>query len=288
MNPTAIHLYSNLDNGTGSTKHAELNLTSVSRSDSYIIKGMSGLDLDSVSHRYFSNGSVSGFDYYNVVSEPRVVVLAIRLNPQYQLNETANSLRANLQKMVAFTRNSLIELRFMENTTHIASLNGHITKFEASLFSSDPEVQITFHCEEPLLLSPTYTSVSVSPSRSDTKTWSDNLSTSAHGFKMEIKFPTPTVNFITIQGISGTTKAPFSFGIDTPWVNTILHFSSEKNNRYLYWTASGNTQNIMNLIEPFSVWPMMYPGETSISINTNITNNFIFESITYKNAYWGL
>lgn len=290
MNVTSIHLYSNLDYTAPSVKHAEFNLVNVNKSDSYIIKGMTGLDVEEVIHRYYANNVDNNLNYYNAVMNPRTVVMAVRLNPQYQYGETPELLRRNLQKMISYTRNSLIELRFMNGTTHISSLYGLITKFESALFSADPEIQITFRCDQPLFLAPTETSVSVSGVRTDTKSWTDNLSTAPHGFKMQISLPSKNTNYIKIQGISGQTVSPFNFVIDLPFVNSELYFSSEINNRYLYVISGGNTYNLANEIDSFSIWPMMYPGETSIEIDTDplTTNDFVFQSITYRPAYWGL
>lgn len=286
MNLTAIHLYSNLDDGTTSFKHAELNLKNVSTSDSYIIKGMSGLDSDELIHNYYSSNS--GSNYYNIMSKNRVVVIFIRLNPQYGSGETNESLRIKLQKMISFTRNSLIELRFMNDATWVSSLKGHITKFESSLFSTEPEVQITFECDEPLFISPAPVTVSINTPRINTMSWSDNLSTAAHGFKMQIAIPDNIVS-MKIQGISGSNYADFEFGFINNTSGGVLYFSSEKNDRYLYLIRSGTTEDLISRIDPLSVWPMMYPGQTSITIDTNMqTETFTFQSINYKPAYWGL
>lgn len=288
MNLTAIHLYSNLDDGVTSVKHAELNLGSVSTSDSYIIKGMSGLDSDEITHNYYANNEGTTLNYYNATSKSREVVIALRLNPQYGLGQTPESLRTNLQKMIAYTRNSLIELRFMNDLTHVCSLNGHITKFESSLFTANPEVQITFFCDEPLFLAPAYTSVTVGAGRVNTKSWTDNLSTAPHGFKMQISIPS-TVLTMTIHGVSGTTYADFSFSFINNPAGGVLYFSSEKNNRYLYLLKSGTTNDLVSEIDPFSVWPIMFPGTTSITIDTDLTTEtFVYQSISYKSAYWGL
>lgn len=288
MNPTAIHLYSNLDDGVTSVKHAELNLVNISRTDSYIIKGMSGLDSDEITHSYYSNSIGSNKNYYNVKSAARVVVITIRLNPKHQLGETNKILRAKLQKMIAYTRSSLIELRFMSGITHFASLNGRITKFESALFTTDSEVQITFNCEESLFISPTDTNVTIDTGRVNTKTWSDDLSTAPHGFKMEISLPSNTL-WMSIQGVSGYNYANFDFGFINNTAGGVLYFSSERNNQYLYIIRSGTTEDLVSRIDPFSVWPMMFPGETSVTIDTEATTEtFVYQSISYKNAYWGL
>lgn len=288
MNLTAIHLYSTLDDGVTSVNHAQLNLKNVSMSDSYIIKGMSGLDSDEILHNYYANNTGSTSNYYNVISKNRVVVMAIRLNPQYGQGQTTESLRINLQKMISFTRNSLIELRFMSDATHVASLKGHITKFESALFTTDPEVQITFDCEESLLLAPAYTSVTIGTARANTKTWTDNLSTAPHGFKFQMSLPSHMIG-MTIQGVSGSNYANFSFGFINSPATGVLYFSSEKNNRYLYIIKSGTTEDLVAQIDPFSVWPMMYPGQTSITVDTDLsTETFLWQSISYKLAYWGV
>jgi hypothetical protein len=267
----------------------------VSNSDSYIIKNISGLDSDDISPAFFADNS-SGLNYYNVSMPERTVTMLIGLNPQYSSNETANSLRNNLYKMVSFTRNSLIELRFMENATHISSLFGFVTKFESSLFTTNSDVQITFRCDQPLFLAPqavTLTSPTAGQlfvgSDISTYSWTDNLSTAAHGFKMQILFPS-TITSLTIESIPDYNKATFSANIAVSTANSVLYFSSEKNNKYFYIELpNGTIVEKAHTIVSGSIWPMMYPGNSYISIDTSrATNNYVLQSLSYTPTYWGV
>jgi hypothetical protein len=289
MNITAIHLYSVLDNPIApEVKHAEFNLVNTSGSDSYIIKGMSGLDVDEVIHQYQAVNS--GQTTYSTNMPPRVVVVAIRLNPKYGQGETTEVLRNNLQKMISYTRSALIEMRFMNGTTHVSTLKGIITKFESSLFGSEPEVQITFLCEDPFFSSPESVIVPIGTARVNTKSWTDNLSTAAHGFKLELFFPT-VPNWVEIQENNGYPNLPFriNFAPDYNW-EQVLYFSSEYNNRYVYYkNVTSLRVNVAHTIVPFSPWPLMHPGETSLTINTDLSvENFTWQKIEYKNSYWGV
>jgi len=291
MNITSIHLYSVLDDVNATPiKHAELNLKNVSKSDSYIIKGLSGLDVEEITHQYYATNTDT--KYYNISMPTRTVAMAIRLNPQYKYGETSESLRTNLEKMISYTRNGLIELKFMNGLTHVSSLFGLISKFESSLFSSESEVQITFKCEQPFFVGPERIYVPVNGPRVDSKTWTDNLSSAAHGFQMEILFPNKNTTFVEITTTNAFSVSTFSFIIDMPFNNTTLHFSSELNNRYLYfdWPNSGGTYSLMADIQNYSVWPMMHPGQTQISIDTEplAQNDFIFSSISYLPTYWSV
>ena len=294
MNISAIHLYSVLDNPNATPiQHAELNLNNVSKSDSYIIKGVSGLDVDEVIHQYYATDTTS--KYYNTSMPPRIVSIAIRLNPNYGAGETVEILRNNLQKMISYTRSSLIELRFMNGATHVSSLKGLITKFESSLFSSEPEVQITFKCDDPFFTGPERIFVPVSGARTDSKTLTDNLSSSSHGFRMQLTFPTINTNFVKFLVVSnGGSVSTFEFIIDILFINSTLYFSSERNNRYFYINTGGNIFNMINEIAPFSVWPMMHPGQNEIFVeqylgSTRVSpQNFIFNNISYIPTYWGI
>lgn len=294
MNISSIHLYSVLDNPLAAPiKHAELKLNNISKSDSYIIKGVSGLDVDEVVHQYYATDTVS--KYYNVSMPARIVVIAIRLNPKYKQGETVEVLRNNLQKMISYSKTNLIQMRFMNGTTHVSSLNGLITKFEVSLFSAEPEVQITFKCEDPFFTGPERISIPVSGPRADSKTLTDNLSTSAHGFKMQLSFPTNNTNFIKFLTVNnGDSVSSFEFIIDLLFTNSTLYFSSERNNKYFYVNTGGNIYNMINEISPFSVWPMMYPGVNTITVEQYLgttkidPQNFIFDSISYAPTYWGI
>lgn len=293
MNLTSIQLYSNLDYNGTPYKHAELYLDQISNTQSYIIKSVSGLDNADIVPQFYGtgNGILLGYQYYAMKPPPRVVSMLIRLNPQYRNDETVQSLRDNFYKMISFTRRGEIELRFMDSNNHWASLYGLITKFESSLFGPDPEIQITFKCSYPFLKAPTFTTVTptVSGNTESTSTWSDNLSTSPHGFRMEISFTAAVTSNFTIQGISGTTVAPFTIQDYDFKADDRLYIYTEDQQKSVFVDRVVNGTStrtyLADRLSAESIWPIMFPGTTSIDFSTT---SFTWESLKYKALYWGV
>lgn len=161
MRVTAIHLYSALDDGVTSYKHAELNLVKPKETDNYIVSDVRGLDADEVLSTYsVSSGATGAVDFNTNSLGERVVGLTIKYQPQYRNDETIDVLRDRLLRMIGFTRQGQIELRFMNGATHVASLFGLIRKFESDPSTDDPEVEIEFGCKDKILRAPTHTVLS--------------------------------------------------------------------------------------------------------------------------------
>lgn len=286
MNVTSIELWSTSDSGASPTMYAALSLSQVSYTDSYFIKSVSGLDNAEINPRYYGSGSslLYGYQYYAMVPPPRVVSFLIKLNPQS--GETVGGLRDNLQKMISISRRGSIEIRFKNGSTHVASLFGLVSKFESSIFTSEAEVQITFTCSYPFLKAPTFTDLINTPTTATSSyTINDTLSTAPHGVRMEIEFTSSSgASTFTIQGIQGTTIAPFV--IRYVFVNNDkLYINSEEENKSIYVVRSGTTTYLADKLDANSIWPIIFPG-TNVLGFSNI--NFRWLDLRYKALYWGV
>lgn len=282
MNVTDLHLYSTLDVSGTPYKHLEFSFTSPNISSSYIITNATGLDLDTIYATMYNAYNSTTVRNFRLFSPTRVVSLLISFNPQYSANETVADLRDNIYKLIAYTRNSLLEMRFMNGETELASLYGRLTKVESPLFTSHSQIQLTFECDFPLLTSRNYISVS-SPAK-PTPSWTDALSTAPHGYKLAIDITGTVPAQFTIQGIAGSTEA--NFVIDYQLVSgDTLYLSSEENDRYLYRVRSGVTLHLLDKVAFSSVWPLMYPGSNSITLPSS---NFDWVELKYKATYWGV
>lgn len=292
--------------------HAKFPLRSVSAEDPYILKGATGLDAEEIISNYIGSPLPTREKFYSMRPKSRTVVLLIKPNPQYiGLERTVSDLRDALYRAISFSHRGQLELRFIANEEYaeygIASLFGTITKFEASLFSENPEIQLTLSCEDPFLRGTVYWSLFDRETQPwNGQTYDDAISTAPHGFQMEL-----TVNrrldSITIRESNQPNDVVFR--IDHPFENQDkIYFSSEENNRYLYvakygsyfdpnvpitnvWYPDGNgpnlTQTIRHLTDKIasgSVWPITRPGTNLIYV----TQGVVVNSIQYRHAYWGV
>lgn len=298
MNVTEIKL---MTPGAIDLLHASFKTKDVVRTDRFILKKATGLDAEDIMPQFYGRAQGTNFNYYNMVPKARVVTLTIKLNPQYNYNQTVGQLRDVFYKAVSYNRQGKIELRFMDDEEEIGSLIGFIRKIESSQFEAEAEITVTFEFSDPFIRSNDHVIIQgSSPVHAlgmPNPEWEDNDSTAPHGFKMELVFTIPTVHVIdslTIHGIHNPLYAPFKIDYHFEPGQDKLYFSSEYNNRYLYVerTNGPNVQtiNLADKIVKDSIWPIMLPGKTKIGFSNaeNATPEIYIERILYRTAYWGV
>lgn len=274
----AVHLYSN------GVKYAEFSLDQTDHTQRYIIKDATGWSMDEILPMYRGTGaSTPRRKFFELKMQQRDIVMKIKLNPQYSLNETPSSLRDALYKAVSSYYTSDIELRFMNGATTVASISGFVTKFEALLFSSNPEIIINLRCDDAFLRDPAVVNVSL-PAASTAPTIVDNISTAPHGFKFRLTLTSASAGIKFQKPGDGE----WYFDIDYDFLNgDVLWFSSELNDRYLYVVRSGVTIHIADKLTAGSTWPLIFPGTNSFAVVMTSTT-FTWNSITHFLTYWGV
>jgi hypothetical protein len=253
----------------------------------YILKAFTGLDVDGISARFYGK-STTGQNFYSMGLGKREIVLRVVINPDYSAGQTVDSLRSAVYKAIHSNRTALMTLRFDNNEYSQAVISGFVTKVEVGHFNSVPELQITLDCSrDPLLRSEAENVVSIFPN-APTIDVVDNESTAPHGFKMTLECST-NVSFIRF---SDTTPDSWTFEVTPGTINGLvgfrvgdmLYFSSEDKNRYFYIVRNGDAYHLAHKIKALSIWPYMFPGETSFQM----TSGFGLIELSYKNAYWGV
>lgn len=281
----AIHLYSAAEISTNPVSFAQLSLNHADLTQSYIVQEAFGLDADEIVPSYY--GGFSTDKFHNMSLKSREVTLRIKLNPQYASSQTPSSLRDALYKLIAYSRTGLVELRFMNGATQVANIRGFIKKFEAALFSENPEVQITISCPYPFLRGPdTIELAGASGVTVPNPTLVDSLSNAPHGFKMRLTTTGTVGPTFTIQGKYGSGGVwPFSMTGLTFSTGAVIWFSSEEDDKYFYYVYGGITTHISDLLLLNQVWPIMFPGSTQLGFSSS---NFTINSITFRPHYWGV
>lgn len=272
-----------------SVEFASMTLDKASITESYIIKQAFGLDVDEI-FTQFAGGYTHPITtvrdtFHNQVMKPRDITLRIKLNPQYDLGETPSELRENLLRGIAYSRTGLTELQMMKDNVVIAVVRGHITKFESSLFSEDPEVQIHINCPFPYLTSPNFIEVlDVGWLPGDPFSYEDTLSTAPHGFRFSATLVSPASPSILIQGKAGSEIWPFQVNFEFE-DGDFLFFSSQQDNKYLAMIrGSDPALHLTDRIEPGSVWPIFFPGENDFEFPAEIE----LTSVQHRHHYWGV
>jgi hypothetical protein len=281
MRVTNIGLYS--DN----VEAISFSLTDVEPTDQYMVRNIVGLDGDELIPRFYGFGRRTGQKFYDFAMKPRDIVIRIVLHPRFNLDESYSDVRDTLYRAISSVRTGLITLHFNAGATTVARIFGFITKFEVPYFTQLPEVQITVRCDDPMFRA--INPVVYDPSKLRTTNpiiIADSLSTAPHGFQMQVTFTAATASF-TIQDEATDPEWLFkvipSGGFLT---GDILHFSSEYTNKYLYLIRDLTTIQLVDKIQPESVWPIIFPGATEFHF-VDIAN-FDWDVLEYYAAYWGV
>lgn len=251
----------------------------------YTIKAITGLDADEIVSTYYASGSVSGKKFNELTLPPREITMRIDMKPNYRLSQHPSDLRAKLQRAIASSRTGEVELRFLNDGMCWGSIKGHISKFEAPLTTKDTEIQFTMRCSDPIIRSQGPTSQNLAI-LDDDPVIVDPVSTSPHGFKMKITYTADHSDF----EMSEVSDFPdWYFQINYAFLSgDELYISSEFNDKYLYRVRSAVTLNLADLIEPGSLWPMLFPDvENAFTISGHPTHMTIDEWYWYE-THWGL
>lgn len=253
----------------------------------YIVRNIVGLDAEEIVPKFYGSSLATKLRYYDFGLKARDIVMRIVLNPNFGIDEGYSDVRDQLYKAISATRTGLIALHFLAGATTVAKISGFITKFESSYFVEVPEVQLTIHCDDPMFkaINPVdLDSSELSPT--NPVLIADSLSTAPHGFMMEVTFKANVPSF-TIQDVENNPEWKFKITPAGGFVTgDVLYLSSDYSNKALYMVRGGVTTQLMDRIDPTSIWPILFPGANSFwfvdlaSINWNL--------VEFYAAYWGV
>lgn len=210
-------------------------------------------------------GSVSGEFYKGSFTGKRNIVLTIGLNPNWY-NQTIESLRQILYAY--FMPGSKVKLRF--TSTHMAQVDieGYVETMEPSMFSKDPEIQVSIICPKPAFIGSSLTVVP-GPTLSlpdGEPTVINYLGTLPTGFVLTVA-PTELTPIMTggeVRIINDDLIGPIDIFtvIATIDSSKFLKISTVQGDKYVRQVAtpSGTPTSILGQQSPGSVWMELQQG----------------------------
>jgi hypothetical protein len=278
MKLTSVELYP-----ANSSNSISLGFQDLSRQNSYNVKSIDGLDADAITPRFYGPETN---DFYDLSLDKRDIVLQVQLNPNYGQNQTISDLRDTLYKVIASSRTGKIQLQFKNEEYTVAAISGFVTKFEASHFEKNPEVQLTVKCDDPMLKALNPVTVSVTGLGFTRAVIVDDKSTAPHGFKFEIGVLGTITDTITITDPDDSAWH-FSIAMGFGMINgdTIV-FSTDYKDRQLYVLRGLAKYYIGDWIGVDSVWPLIFPGMNTFAF-THPTL-LAWHNLSYYPTYWGV
>ena len=175
----------------------------------YQVRAIMGLDAEEIIPKFYGVGLINTPKYYEFSLKPRDVVIRIVLNADYKTDETPSDIRDELYRAISSDKTGNIVLHFKSGGTVVSRIFGFITKFEVPYFAKLPEVQITGRCNDPMFrgVNPVRYEGLELPSANPVLL-PDSLSTSPHGFTMQVTFKASTPSF-TIQDVQSNPEWKF-------------------------------------------------------------------------------
>lgn len=253
----------------------------------YQVRTIIGLDAEELVPKFYGRGYTYGEKFYDFGMKPRDIVARIVLNPDYRLNESPSDIRDDLYRAISADRSGRVVLHFKSGGTVVSRIFGFITKFEVPYFTKLPEVQITIRCDDPLFrgINPVVFEAADLPTDT-TLMIPDSLSTAPHGFTMHLTFTNP-VPSLTIRDTPADSEWQFKVTPSGGFLTgDILFFSSEFSNKFLYISRGATHIDLIDKIEPTSIWPLIFPGRNDFFFVEALS--FDWSSIEYYAAYWGV
>src|SRR5688572_9752340 len=278
MRVQRIDLYSN------DLEVARFDTVGSNRRNPYVLRSVAGLDPGQITPRFYGQGVETGINFTELALDPREVVLRIGLQPKWTLGNTPADLRDNLLGAIASNRSGLIQIRIYENEVVIGLLEGFVIRFEDSISSKEPEVTITIKCEDPIIRSMDVTSQILDGLSTSEPLLIDPVSTAPHGFKFKLTFTADTVTpFVITDQVS---EWDWVFQINYSFLTgDELYFSSEYNDKYLYRVRSAVTLHLVDVVEPGSIWPIIFRGENQMYI---VSLGHEWDEVYWREAHWGI
>lgn len=282
----------------------------------YVVKGVYGLDADEIMAQLYGTNYPNYYAYgyrpniYQMVLAKRDLVIRLGLNPKNTNGETYASLRDHLYKAISSSRSGLIVVVLYEDETPVATVQGHITKMEASHFEQRPEAQITIRCVnpmfkalEPVVISdPDFTLESGEGLTTDDGKLivEDDVSTAPHGAIFVIEILDDVEGFYIHDdpgGAESPNRVKFELipanllirgGVmDDKFVDgDIITINSEPGNTRVtvQFEGAGNHIPIADLVTPDSVWPILFPGVNDLYVSPDAE----VTSVTHTPTFWGV
>lgn len=291
MKLSSISLYSH------ETEVANFEFENPSPTDSFIVRGIEGLDVPEVVPKFIGFGA-NGSKQYEFYIPPREIVIRLILNPNLQISQSFSSLRDDLYRTIAAYRGSEISLRFNAGIPWYAYILGMITKIETVQFSKTQEVQITLYCEDPVFrgYSSTRLETDGSPTGLDPYVLVDSISTQPHGFEIALVFTAPKAAFSIQDVVVNGPEPDWVFNIVYDFLEgDILTINSRSDIRSItvrreivpgFPLLGYNTIGIADKISPYSFWPLIHPGTNKLIFSD--PDAVTLDYIEYAPEFWGI
>lgn len=233
-----------------------LSLPLLSASAGYAVRDIEGLDPVKASLTYSTMAQLDGGQAQNARRDVRNITMKLGLVPDY-VSTTVDSLRQNLFNYLMPKAD--IGLTFWKDGSIYALATGQVETLSNSMFSADPEVDLSIICYNPDFVAPTPVSYSLNTTNATDTTTITYTGTSDTGaiFTLNINqtctsftlYNTSPDNTTQVMAVTGS----FVSG-DVVTINTV------PGSRGISLTRAGITTSILFYLDPTATWVTLKKG----------------------------
>ena len=221
----------------------------------------------------------------------RQVIAVVGLQPEWDTGQTPADLRTVLYGLLTPRYGQMVRLEVVEAGDVVAYAQGHISKMEPALFSSDPAVQITMECDYGYLLAPgTIEQEPAQRTVGGIRAFDVvNDGTAPSGFKAGFVL---MANVGTSLVLSDENASGMKFQIDgLNWQSGDKFLIDTRPGSRGCWRGAGGGAYIscLNNMNAFvSEWLYLYGGDNTLLLNTTAFDWDPAYNFAHQPAYWGV
>lgn len=251
-------------------------------SGGYLVKDISGLDPVKATLVSTTIAQIDGAQLQSTRRETRNITMRLGFVPNFYTTDV-RSLRQNLYGFLM--PKSLVTLRFFFDEVLYAVTVAAVETFESSMFSVDPEVNVSLICYDPDFYAPTTTTFNGTTVIGTSSNAIQYDGTSDAGFVLTLSPNASIADFaITVthpdNKVLTLDLAASLLSGDTVVVNTI------PGSKAATLTRSSSSSSLLYAVSPLSIWMGLSPGQNLFRVSSTVSG--MPYSLVYTKKYGAL
>lgn len=267
----------------------DLPIVGLDSSGPFVFKGAEGLGPTDVEVLYENKISEGGIRQVKRAIN-RQIVARVGLQPAWNVGQTPDELRGVVYRLLTTKFDQQVVFQILQNGSVLGVAKGDVSKLEASIFTKDPEVQITLDCDYPYFLAPAL--LVQTPSRTLSGAQQlidiDNDGDAPAGFVM-----TFTLQSTNPAGLIISDDAPANgqfMHLGTGWaVGDRVWVDTRADVRGVWRMPAGSSTWVshLNYLRGDSTWLQLHAGDNRFRVNITAFD-WYGDAFRHTPAYWGV
>lgn len=255
-------------------------------SSGYIVQEIEGLDPVKATIVTSSFATMDGEQFQASSRSVRNITMKLGYSPNYTIDETVRTLRSRLYQW--FTGGQPIDMSFYMTDGLTVDISGIVETAEQTLFSQEPEMDISILCPQPDFISSDLIQIHSTFTTTDT---------SAHPIVYDGSVP---AGLTSLSFTVATTLSEFTIYQTTPAgvlntmlisaplvVGDVINMCTIKGQKSITLTRTGVTTSLLWAVSPQSTWVLLEPGTNQFYLHASSSSPSAV-LIDYRNRYGGL